>query len=300
MGTLFGADKLRCGKMHPVQTDRQTQRIKGFAEIEMAAASAPNSNNDLQVKALKHYVRESAATEILSEIKNVNGELKKVPINTKTISERIQEIVDRQDPLTAPLTVYRGQPPPHYTISAKWWFSTSTSKKIVREGFISKNDGCCVFTIYVQPGVKVLDVNEFLKPHGGTRHDNEKEYIIDRGGFFYQDEAQTVEGFRENGYGNFTTYYFPTHRAVAAVAPVAFAEVIPNNATTRVIENIYNIEKNLISSAEDLRNSILMSYRSPSNAERFSLEKVKAVYNRKKGTRRGRRQRRGRRHTRRA
>lgn len=289
--------------MHPVQTRRQTQRIKGFAKIEMAAASAPNSHNDLHVKALKHYVRESAATETLSEIKNVNGELKKVPINTKTISERIQEIVDRQDPLTAPLTVYRGQPPPHYTISAKWWFSTSTSKEIVRKGFISKNDGCCVFTIYVQPGVKVLDVNEFLEPHGGTRHDNEKEYIIDRGGFFYQDDAQTVEGFRENGYGNFTTYYFPTRRAVAAVGAVPSAEVIPNNATIRVIENIYNTEKNIISSAKELHNSILMSYTAPSNAKRFSFEKVKAVYNRKKGTlhsRRGRRGRRGRRHTRRA
>jgi len=264
----------------------------------MAAASAPSSNNDLQVKALKHYVRESAATETLSEIKNVNGERKKVPINTKTISERIQEIVDRQDPLTAPLTVYRGQSPPRYTISAKWWFSTSTSKKIVREGFISRNDGCCVFTIYVQPGVKVLDVNEFLKPHGGTRHDNEKEYIIDRGGFFYQDEAQTVEGFREDSHGNFTTYYFPTRREVPATPRLAE----PTDANTnKFIENSYNDLEGMFNSANELRDLILVSYHSNAKAaERFSLEKVKAVYNRKKGTRRGRRGRRGRRHTRRA
>lgn len=241
------------------------------------------SNNEQQrIKALKNYVRnQPPPNKKRTERRLVDDEYENVEVNVKTISERIQEIVDHLEPRTTSLTVYRGQPPPHTTISPRWWFSTSTSAEIARRDFSNVERGCCVFTIHVQPGVKVLDVNKFLEPFGGTHHDDEKEYIVDHDGFFYQDEAQTVEGFRDDGHGRYTTFYFPTRRASAPTAS--------NEKINQIIEEFYDNEKELlgdVESANSLRESILAEFSKPSNAAQFSIEKVKAVFNRKKGTRR--------------
>ncbi len=210
---------------------RQTKKQKAGVRSNLS----PNEKKNLRVVLL--YERSPQKYKILSG-------------NTLTIKERIRRLIDRQTPITEPVTVWRGQHT--YKIHPdQGWFSTSLREDVARS-YAGKH----VFKIHLQPGVKLLNMYEYYNKHGIQdpvkelnelqenyfRHNNSftnnnysqfEEILVEEGGSFWQDSEQTAEGFRflgkvnpvsaileeQNMEGNeeymvsmFETYYFPPKR----------------------------------------------------------------------------------------
>ncbi len=142
---------------------------------------------------------------------------RKVPKNILTIGERIANLIDKQAPLTTPLVVWRGQfndaIDPHLN-----WFSTSLRDDVARS-YSTKN----LFKIYLQPGIRVLDMYQYYEAYGikdpvkeannvskyfafknnakFTTNDYTQfqEVLVEKGGSFWADPKKTQKGFRHIG-----------------------------------------------------------------------------------------------------
>ncbi|KKL19820.1 hypothetical protein LCGC14_2461620, partial [marine sediment metagenome] len=76
---------------------------------------------------------------------------------------------------TEELVVFRGQGTDE--INPKYWFSASTEQEISLEKFTAVH--CCLFVLYVQPGVKLLPVYKFERNFNKL----ENEVIVEGGGY---------------------------------------------------------------------------------------------------------------------
>lgn len=145
---------------------------------------------------LYHWVTESTRSNYL------NG-------NKNTIENRIQKILNKQEPLIKPRVLYRVHTPNSPTIIPGSWFSTSKNKETILREFTNKNTKCCLFKIHVQPGIKVIDVDEILKKSGKKSRFDEAEVIVDNTGVF--SHPLKANGFlnisNEGGIQTFETYY---------------------------------------------------------------------------------------------
>jgi hypothetical protein len=94
------------------------------------------------------------------------------------IEQQIQRLLNLQSPLAEELVLFRGHSATSPVIIPRSWFATSDDEARVREQHISTGADCCLFKIHVQPGIKVLDVNNLI---GNTNYD-EHEVIVDGGG----------------------------------------------------------------------------------------------------------------------
>jgi hypothetical protein len=122
--------------------------------------------------------------------------------------ENITRMFASVEPLQTKKTLYRGQTEDELN-SGYSFFSTSTSKKIAREEFAG-SDGY-VFEIHVQPGIRVLPVNQTLALSGiNTKgYKEEEEYLVEGGGIFYADKEKSQKGFSYLGNNEYKTFYFP-------------------------------------------------------------------------------------------
>jgi hypothetical protein len=156
-------------------------------------------NDPADIKALKHYVTESTRGTTL-------------PKNTITIRQRVQNLLDKQEPLKKGIVVYRGHSEDAHFIRPDSWFSTSANERMVREHHIAEKATCCLFKINVMPGIRVLDVYKVLRAAGVNRtgFEDEEELIVDGSGVFLKGPDRSP-GFREvtdeSGLTIFETWY---------------------------------------------------------------------------------------------
>ncbi len=178
--------------------------------------------------------------------------LKYISGNTLPIGMRIEKLIEKQSPITEPMTVWRGQST-SIIFPYTWWFSTSLRQDVALS-YTRRN----VFKIHLQPGVKVLNMYEYYNKHGikdPVKELNElqenyfqynknftnddytqfQEVLVERGGSFWQDPEQNVKGFQFIGKVNpvganlkeinaegdtsfmvnmYETYYFPPTRSL--------------------------------------------------------------------------------------
>ncbi len=139
----------------------------------------------------------------------------------------VVEALFQQNQLTEEKVVYRGMKSEIPTNLTKFnpyipkdFFSASESDKIA-SSFANSKTSCCMITIYLQPGVYVLDVHTFLKNHGldNVRSESEKEWLVEGGGQFFADNQKTQPGFAEIEKGRYETYYFPPASRVLESVP---------------------------------------------------------------------------------
>lgn len=153
---------------------------------------------------------------------------RKAPKNDRTLEDRIRITLDKQAPLPAPLTVWRGQR--NCTITPTSWFSTSTRNVVSRS-----YGGRCLFKIHLQPGVRCLDLyatfakfgiqNPYTEPNKvrnllenntlniSNNYSEFKEVIVEEGGSFWKDAEQREAGFRHIGSVYATSVYFEENEA---------------------------------------------------------------------------------------
>lgn len=134
--------------------------------------------------------------------------------NTRTVRDRIAELISRQQPLTEPLVVWRGQHT--HSIEPTSWFSVSPFQWIALE-----YGGKALFKIHLEPGVRYLDmytyyadmgiqnphteaeaVRNFLQnPELNMSHNYIQfgEILVEGGGTFWKNAAHTKPGFRTIG-----------------------------------------------------------------------------------------------------
>lgn len=166
----------------------------------------------------------------------------KKKLNELTIEERIQSIIDKQEPLTKSQIVWRGQVD-NKEIIPRSWFSTSTYRHIAEEIYSAKE---YLFKIHLQPGIKCIDLYKLYKKYGINNpynapinnvrkllennehiinpYNNYKDFgeiIVNGGGKFWKDDKKQEEGFKllehihkEDylsviDYYIYETYYFP-------------------------------------------------------------------------------------------
>ena len=219
------------------------------------------------VNALRYWVTEDEH----GFRKNKNGKL----MNNKTVDERITELIHMMQPLKESVTVYRGQKNIDIIYPRKW-FSTTDIKEKAKD---FSNKECCMFKIYIQPGVRVLDVHSFLQKHytGIVRHEDEHEIIVEGSGEFYKDIDKKERGFKEIK-GEIVTYYFPKE-----------SDVIYNNNyrntrknykkpkninSSRLMNRISKDEYDFINSINDLRTFIRQNERINNNVLEDVLQKI--------------------------
>ena len=76
---------------------------------------------------------------------------------------------------TDEIAVFRGQE--RDELDPKYWFSASTEQAVAIEHFTATD--CCLFVLYVQPGVRMLPVYEFERNFSKW----ENEVIVEGGGY---------------------------------------------------------------------------------------------------------------------
>ena len=148
--------------------------------------------------ALRHWVTESTRNARISA--------------NMTIEQQIQRLLNSQSPLAEEIVLFRGQSATSPIIIPRSWFATSDDEARVREQHISIGADCCLFKIHVQPGIKVLDVNNLI---GNTNYD-EHEVIVDGGGVFYTSKDGFEQGFIDRGLVRgvrmFESWYSPSRQ----------------------------------------------------------------------------------------
>ncbi len=233
----------------------------------------------LYINALRYWVTE----EERGLRKNKNGKL----INNKTVDERITELVHMMPPLKESITVYRGQQNSN-TIYPRNWFSTTDVKEKAKD-FAGKD--CCLFKIYVQPGIHIIDVHKFLQKHytGITRHEDEHEIILEGNGDFYKDIDKKERGFKEVK-GELVAYYFPKSKNNNKSKNILNTKKNNTNKnrrntkknnikldSKRILNRIPEDEYDLIDTIDDIR-SFLQNGESVNNSVLEEvLEKIKAT-----------------------
>lgn len=138
--------------------------------------------------------------------------------NTRTM---IMEALFQQKQLMEEKMVYRGMNLTKFNpYFPKDFFSVAESKKIAL-GFTGYN--CCMITIYLQPGLYILNVPTFLVEHGfDSGHSTmEQEWLVEGGGEFFADKQKTTPGFAELKKSHYVTYYFPPASRVLESVPNA-------------------------------------------------------------------------------
>jgi hypothetical protein len=163
-----------------------------------------------------------------------------------TIEFQIQSILNKQTPLTQEHILYRAHLADSPTILPRSWFSTGKDLNTVLAGHTKPGQTCCIFTIHVMPGVRVLDID--------TIYENpeyaEGEVVVNRGGIFYKDAGKMLEGFVErapiHGITHFETWYFPRTIEIntALAAELAMIPLTKNNKhknNTAKLKLLYNI-----------------------------------------------------------
>jgi hypothetical protein len=134
--------------------------------------------------------------------------------NSLTIKERIERILERQQPLTKPMIVWRGQI--NTTINNTSWFSTSTHIHVALN-----YGGNALFKIHLEEGIRVIDLYSFYEMHGIKNPHTEQnsirnfleepnlnlshnyinfgETIVQGGGTFWKNKYHTQRGFKYVG-----------------------------------------------------------------------------------------------------
>lgn len=162
----------------------------------------PESNKNIStVSAIRNYVEESQG--------------RRHPQTRRKIVELLQQ----QEPLTQEKILYRGvkshfptnmsQFIPYFPVD---FFSTSSEYE-QSIAFMHKRIDCCHITIYVQPGIRVVDVTAFLEMHQVSLSlifAMEAEWLVENNGQFFANKEKTIPGFaRTDTKNHFVTYYFP-------------------------------------------------------------------------------------------
>lgn len=94
----------------------------------------------------------------------------------KKLLDTLTYCFENIEPITEPIVVYRGSP--REDINEKMFLSTSSDINLAKE-FTRK--GCCLFTITVSSGCKVLPL-KYMSFSGVYSH--EEEYLLNRGGYY--------------------------------------------------------------------------------------------------------------------
>ncbi len=139
---------------------------------------------------------------------------RKILNNTHTIGYRIKTLIQKQEPLSKDLIVWRGQW--NCKINPESWFSTSLKNKVART-----YGGRCLFKIHLEPGVRCIDLYKYYSQYNihnpVEQKDNIRELmnnmnlnlsddyskfaevIVQEGGTFWKDKEHTEKGFKEVG-----------------------------------------------------------------------------------------------------
>jgi len=120
---------------------------------------------------------------------------------TKEIRERIKTFCEQQTPRS--MVLYRGHNKSTEIRHNNLWYSATASKKVAKHEFASEN--CCVFKINLID-VPVIDINYYVGDSIG-KYNEEQEYIFLGGGTFYKNNKLDVEGFVNNGNGEYECWY---------------------------------------------------------------------------------------------
>ena len=189
--------------------------------------------NSHHMNALRFWVTEQSR----SYRKNRNGH---IIDKEKTVGERIQEILNYTEPLSKELIVYRGHKNTP-AINPIKWFSTTTSLKIAKNEYSGME--CCVFKIFIQPGIIVFDVHSLLESKGITlgKYKDEREIIVNGGGEFFKDSEKKELGFEYKN-GVYHTYYFPKRTQLNS---------------QRILNRISKNEYEFITTTDDIKQFIL-------------------------------------------
>jgi hypothetical protein len=203
------------------------------------------NNNTENIGGLLHWIKESTKSH------NYKG---------LTVEQRVQRLIDKQEPLTMERILYRVHSPNSPTIVPRSWFSTSSTLNKVVQQHRTKNATCCLFRIHIMPGIRILDINDFfirkhislIKPND----DDESEIIVDKGGVFSNPRSKNTFHYigMVKGLTTFETYYYPAPVVVKAPsAPVGVKA--PSKSYTPNSNTIFGRLKNeidFIDSREDL------------------------------------------------
>lgn len=120
---------------------------------------------------------------------------------TRESIDRIHNFCKQQPPVS--LVLYRGHKRSTEIRHNRFWYSSTSSKKVAKEEFSSGH--CCVFKIHLV-NVPVIDVNKYVGDKIGD-YKEEKEYIFLGGGTFYKDANLKKKGFLDLGKGKFECWY---------------------------------------------------------------------------------------------
>lgn len=226
----------------------------------------------MNIDALRHWVTESTRGAHLPSNSNT------------TIEQRVQNLLDIQEPLKEARILYRVHSENSKTIIPYSWFATSSDLNKVLRQHVSTGASCCLFKIIVEPGIRVLDVDKTLKNAGvkATGYD-ESEVIVDGRGIFTHPKSES--GFYENddteGVTTFETHY-----------KVAKKSVVKRKMTANEVFNVIAPgEYDWIDSVNNVKDSFRISNRNAEvNNEVFKsvLERIQNIKNKKTGGRRKR------------
>ena len=170
------------------------------------------------------------------------------------INNSILKLINESEPVT--MTVYRGHGRTP-TLKDSIYYSSTTSKKVATEEFSGKSSisdsgsGCCVFTIHLDnvPAVLVNETLRDLLDDIGS-YKEESEVLFPGGGTFYKDKDFDEPGIKDNGDGEYETWYNMTPKTEEPAVTMPEDE---RNNIERALEIIDPDEYDLIESLQDIR-----------------------------------------------
>ena len=170
------------------------------------------------------------------------------------INNSILKLINESEPVT--MTVYRGHGRTP-TLKDSIYYSATTSKTVATEEFSGKSSisdrgsGCCVFTIHLDrvPAVLVNETLRDLLDDIGS-YKEESEVLFLGGGTFYKDKDFDEPGIKDNGDGEYETWYNMTPKTEEPAVSMPSDE---RNNVERALEIIDPDEYDLIETTKDIR-----------------------------------------------
>ena len=173
------------------------------------------------------------------------------------VNDSILTMLHASEPVE--MVVYRGHTRTP-VINKGLFYSSTLYERIAREEFAGGE--CCVFKIHLI-NVPVINVNKFLKEQIKD-YEEEQEYIFLGGGTFFQNREMTIEGFKDNGDGNYECWYTMENK-------IDESKSVDESKQDMDIERILGIideeEYVLIESVEDVKETLQSSGITVSNED---------------------------------
>ena len=165
------------------------------------------------------------------------------------VNDSILTMLHASEPVE--MVVYRGHTITP-VIKKRLFYSSTLYERIARDQF--SGGECCVFKIHLI-NVPVINVNKFLKEQIKD-YEEEQEYIFLGGGTFFQNREMTIEGFKDNGDGNYECWYTMENK-------IDESKSVDDSKKDMDIERILGIideeEYVLIESVEDVKETLKSS-----------------------------------------